>query len=86
MCSETRCATERGPAVDLTPALRDAAVGGEWRTESVPLSCFSESGADLSAVEMPFIIGTAGHLKLIISDVTLKSTGSAAANACPQSI
>jgi beta-glucosidase len=86
MCSEARCATERSPEVDLTPALRDAAVGGEWRTESVPLSCFSVSGADLSAVEMPFIIGTAGHLKLIISEVTLKSAGRAAANACPQSI
>jgi beta-glucosidase len=86
MCSEARCATERGPAVDLTPALRDAAVGGEWRTASVPLSCFFTGGADLSAVEMPFIIGTAGHLKLIISEVTLNSTGSAAANVCPESI
>jgi beta-glucosidase len=86
MCTEARCATERGPEVDLTPAMRDAAVGGEWRTVSVPLSCFSVSGADLSAVEMPFIIGTAGHLKLVISEVTLKSAGSAAADACPQSL
>jgi beta-glucosidase len=86
MCTEARCATGRGPGVDLTPALRDAVVGGEWRSVSVPLSCFSVSGADLSAVEMPFIIGTAGHLKLVISEVTLKSAGSATASACPQSI
>jgi beta-glucosidase len=85
MCTEARCATKQGVGVDLTQALRMEPYG-EWRTQSVPLSCFSADGADLSAVEMPFVIGTAGHLKLTISDVTLLAAGSANAHTCPRSI
>jgi Galactose-binding domain-like len=52
----------------------------------VPLSCFAAGGADLSAVEMPFTIGTAGHLKLTISDVSLEPAGGRALRACPRMI
>jgi hypothetical protein len=53
----------------------------------VPLSCFAAGGADLSAVEMPFTIGTAGHLKLTISDVSLEPAGAPRAlRACPRAI
>ena len=86
MCTEARCATKHGVEVDLTPALRIRQPHGEWRTESVPLACFSANGADLSAVEMPFVMGTAGHLKLTISDVTLLPAGSANAHTCPRPI
>jgi beta-glucosidase len=84
-CTEARCATKHGVGVDLTQALHTSSPG-EWRTESVPLSCFSADGGDLSAVEMPFVIGTAGHLKLTISDVTLLPAGSPNAHTCSRSI
>jgi beta-glucosidase len=84
-CAEARCATAHGVALDLTPALR-AAPAGEWRTLSVPLSCFAVGGADLSAVEMPFSVGTAGHLKLTISDVSLDPAGARRPHACPRAI
>jgi hypothetical protein len=52
----------------------------------VPLSCFAVGGADLSAVEMPFSVGTAGHLKLTISDVSLDPPGARRPHACPRAI
>jgi beta-glucosidase len=79
-CTDARC----GAALDLTPALRAAQTGDGWHTLSVPLSCFTAAGADLSAVEMPFAIGTAGHLKLTISDVRLEPAGGSTARACPR--
>jgi beta-glucosidase len=84
-CTEARCATAHGVALDLTPVLR-AAAAGEWHTLSVPLSCFAVGGADLSAVEMPFALSTAGHLKLTISDVSLAPAGSHPPHACPRAI
>ena len=84
-CTEARCATAHGVALDLTAVLR-AAAAGEWHTLSVPLSCFAVGGADLSAVEMPFSVGTAGHLKLTISDVSLAPAGSHPPHACPRAI
>jgi beta-glucosidase len=84
-CTEARCATAHGVALDLTPVLR-AAAAGEWHTLSVPLSCFAVGGADLSAVEMPFALSTAGHLKLTISDVSLAPGGSHPPYACPRAI
>jgi beta-glucosidase len=84
-CAEARCATTRGVALDLTPALR-AAPAGEWQTLTVPLSCFAVDGADLSAVEMPFALSTAGRLKLTISDVSLEPAGAHRPHACPRAI
>jgi beta-glucosidase len=86
MCTEANCGTKRGVEIDLTSALREKRPQGEWRTESVPLACFSAHGADLSAVEMPFIIGTAGHLKLTISDVTLLPAGNPNVHTCPRPV
>ncbi|MDP9008578.1 MAG: exo 1,3/1,4-beta-D-glucan glucohydrolase [Pseudomonadota bacterium] len=85
-CAEARCGTPHGVALDLTPALRAAPAGAEWHTLSVPLSCFAAAGADVSAVEVPFAIGTAGHLKLTISDVRIESAGGRAAGTCPRRI
>jgi beta-glucosidase len=85
-CAEARCGTVHGVAVDLTPALRAAPAGAEWHTLSVPLSCFAAGGADVTAVEMPFAIGTAGRLKLTISDVRLETGAGRAARACPRRI
>jgi len=85
-CAEARCGTAHGVAVDLTPALRAAPAGPEWHTLSVPLSCFATGGADVTAVEMPFAIGTAGRLKLTISDVRLETAAGRAVGACPRRI
>jgi beta-glucosidase len=86
MCTEAHCGTQNGVEIDLTTALRMKQPHGEWRTESVPLACFNANGADLSAVEMPFVIGTAGHLKLTISDVTLLPAGNASVQTCPPAV
>jgi beta-glucosidase len=85
-CTEARCASAHDVALDLTPALRSVPPGAGWHTLSVPLSCFAAGGADLSAVEMPFTIGTTGHLKLTISDVSLEPAGGGALRACPRAI
>jgi len=83
-CTEARCATAHGVALDVTAAL--SAPSGTWHSLSVPLSCFAAGNADLGSVEMPFIIGTAGHLQLTISDVSIEPAGAQAARACPRAI
>jgi beta-glucosidase len=83
-CTEARCATAHGVALDVTAVLR--APSGTWHTLSVPLSCFAAGDADLSSVEMPFVIGTAGHLKLMISDVSIEPAGVETQRACPRAI
>jgi beta-glucosidase len=65
-----KCGTERGAFVDLTSTLQSAPLN-EWRTYSFSLSCLAARGADLSTVEAPFAIATAGRLALTISDVRL---------------
>jgi beta-glucosidase len=86
MCADAQCGTKHRIEIDLTSALRTKRPHGEWRTDSVPLACFAADGADLGAVEMPFVIGTAGHLKLTISDVILLPTGNANAHTCPRPV
>jgi hypothetical protein len=56
--------------LDQTQAFQAAPVGA-WRTLSYPLSCFSARGADLSNVEAPFAIESAGRFALTISEVRL---------------
>ncbi|HEY2782593.1 MAG TPA: glycoside hydrolase family 3 N-terminal domain-containing protein [Steroidobacteraceae bacterium] len=85
-CSDGRCGTARGAALDITPTLRVARADSGWHTLSVPLACFTAAGAALSAVEMPFAIGTTGHLKLTISDVSLEPAGAGSARICPRPI
>jgi beta-glucosidase len=74
--------TPQGAQLDLSPALRAAPLR-EWRRESVPLSCFTHAGADLSEVEMPFVIGTAGHLQLTIAAVSLEAAKPEERASCP---
>jgi beta-glucosidase len=85
-CTEARCGTAHGVAFDVTPALRAEPALGAWHTLAVPLSCFAAGGADLSSVEMPFVVGTAGHLKLTISDVSIEPAGVETQRACPRAI
>jgi len=68
--SAWKCGTERGAVMDLTSTLKSAPLNA-WRTYSFSLACLAARGADLSNVEAPFAIATAGQLALTISEVRL---------------
>ncbi|MFN3388403.1 MAG: glycoside hydrolase family 3 protein [Allosphingosinicella sp.] len=59
-------------AVPITGALRGA-TAGTWTTIAVPLRCFARAGVDMSRVNMPFTLATAGQLALSVSDVRIAS-------------
>lgn len=61
--------------LDVTE-LFGAAPPGEWRTIKVRLSCFRDAGADLSAVERPFQLATAGAAAVSVSEIRLASNES----------
>jgi len=65
-----RCAIDGGAMLDLTRALASAPLG-VWHTLAYSLSCFGARGADLSNVEAPLVIETAGRFALTISEVRL---------------
>jgi beta-glucosidase len=81
-CAEPLCGTRAGAMLDITKILKNSPVG-EWRTLSVPLSCFSAAGADLANVVIPFAVETSGRFALTISEVSLQQKSSAAAVKCP---
>jgi beta-glucosidase len=81
LCTQPSCGTAGGVQHDVTRSLRDAPVG-RWRTMRLPLSCFSLEGADLSEVEMPFVISTEGRLSLSLSEITLETAAAAAPSPC----
>ena len=84
LCSQPRCGTAHGARLDLSASLRAAPLH-QWRSETVALSCFSRAGADLAAVEMPFVIATSGSLALTISEVSLQKAPGADSRPCPAS-
>lgn len=59
-----------GAAVPVTGALRKT---GEWQSLAIPLGCFKTAGADMSKVNVPFTLATAGKLAIAISDIRLAS-------------
>jgi beta-glucosidase len=71
-CTEPLCGTQHGAMLDVTQIFRHAPPGN-WRTLSIPLSCFSAAGADLAQVVVPFAIETSGAFGLTISEVRLAS-------------
>ncbi|WP_374275193.1 exo 1,3/1,4-beta-D-glucan glucohydrolase [Brevundimonas sp.] len=66
--------------IDITPRL-SGAPAGEWGELKVRLSCFRDAGADVSAIDTPFLLETEGALGLSIEDVRLASNEGDAA--CP---
>jgi beta-glucosidase len=84
LCTEPLCGTAHGARLDITPLLRGAPLH-QWRSEAFALSCFSRAGADLAAVEMPFVIATRGPLEMTISEVSLQKTPGAESRPCPAS-
>jgi beta-glucosidase len=68
--------------LDVTRALKDSRAG-EWRHLSVPLSCFTAAGADLSAVVAPLAVESSGRLELTITEVGLAQDNQARRRPCP---
>jgi beta-glucosidase len=84
-CTEPLCATRAGAMLDMTRAFRNSPPG-EWRTLSIPLSCFTDAGADLARVEAPFDVETQGHFGLTISEVSLAPKAARSPLVCPGTI
>lgn len=56
--------------VDLTKVLQTMP-SNQWQSVSVNLNCFAQSGAELSQINTPFLIGTAGELSLEVSHIVI---------------
>jgi beta-glucosidase len=67
-CTEPLCGTQGGAMLDVTQVFKNAQPGN-WRTLSIPLSCFAAAGADLAQVVVPFAVETSGLFGLTISEV-----------------
>src|SRR5262249_7188322 len=60
----------RSGVLDFTPILKSAKAG-QWQEVHVRLTCFRESGIDISRVTNPLAIKTSGSLRLSLSDIHL---------------
>jgi beta-glucosidase len=83
-CAEPLCGARGGALLDVTKIFKDSAPG-EWRTLSIPLSCFSASGADLADVVIPFTVETSGRFAVTISEISLQPQSTKTGVACPGS-
>ncbi|MDZ4363576.1 exo 1,3/1,4-beta-D-glucan glucohydrolase [Brevundimonas sp.] len=61
-----------GGGVDITDLLKGAPLD-EWQTVKVRLSCFSDAGASLDAVEIPFQLRAEDAVTLSVSEIRLGS-------------
>jgi beta-glucosidase len=68
-------------ALDISRILA-AQPPGQWQTIKVKLSCFREAGADVGHVVAPFVLATAGHLRITVDDIRLSSDPAGAI--CPR--
>ena len=75
------CGASCAGDLDLTATLAALPVG-EWQTVRIRLRCFADAGADMTKIDTPFLIATAGELALAFSDVKLASSAEGAAP-CP---
>jgi beta-glucosidase len=82
-CAEPLCGTQGGAMLDVTRAFKDS---GDWRTLSIPLSCFTAAGADLAQVAEPFAVETSGRFGLTIKEVRLAPGTRGSASRCPGTI
>jgi beta-glucosidase len=80
-CTEPLCGTPGGAMLDVTEIFKSAQPGN-WRTLSIPLSCFTAAGADLAEVAVPFAVETSGPFGLTISEVRLAQETSGPSPKC----
>ena len=64
------CSESCRAALKLNDALRPLKVG-EWTTLGVPLKCFQKQGADMTRLDRPLVLETAGAWQVSISRVSL---------------
>ena len=76
------CKAKSPPTYDVTAKFAKAKPGSVV-TLTLPLHCFAELGADLSAVEAPFVIATRAALRIAITEVRLERPAVPAS--CPAS-
>ena len=84
-CTQPLCGTRGGAMLDVTRLFKNTQPGN-WRTLSIPLSCFAASGADLTSVEVPFAIESSGRFGLTLAEVNLAQTTPGATPGCPGAI
>jgi len=66
------CGTGCTARVALAPTLAKLPVG-QWTRVGVPLKCLAKAGADVSKLDRPWAIGTAGTMTISVSRVALGS-------------
>ena len=84
-CTDPLCGIPGGAMLDVTREFKNSPPG-DWRTLSIPLSCFTAAGADLAGVEVPLAIETSGRFGLTISEAGLVRRSSSTATKCPGTI
>ncbi len=57
--------------VDVTQLLKSLPMNS-WEHVAIDLNCFSNSGAELSKIDTPFLMGTSGELTLEISHIVIE--------------
>lgn len=57
--------------VDVTQLLKSLPMNS-WQHVAIDLNCFSNSGAELSKIDTPFLMGTSGELTLEISHIVIE--------------
>lgn len=72
-------------AVNIRPLIENFRKG-EWFTLPIPLTCFSNAGADLSKIDTPFHIESHGRAKLSISHVRLVKLPESYRSMCPKKV
>ena len=53
---------------DATPAIQALPVG-TWSTLSISIDCLAERGADLGAINRPFLLSTSGRFDVVIANI-----------------
>jgi beta-glucosidase len=76
------CGHDCGGAVDVTPALQALALH-EKATLTIPLQCFVDQGADLSAIDTPFALDSEGPFVASFANIRWQVGAAQAAGALP---
>jgi beta-glucosidase len=84
-CAEPHCGTRDGAMLEVTRIFKSGRPG-IWQSLSIPLSCFTAAGADLSQVAQPLAIETSGRFAMTISEAGLVQPAADDSLSCPGSI
>ena len=69
------CGEDCEGSIDVTAGIRWAE-SKDWQNAELPLSCFAEAGADLSAITAPLVISGSPGLEIWLDDVTVAGEAS----------